>query len=204
VGWRTEWDILEWPETSAKWAEPGNHNPSVGGSNPPAATIFSMDYGTYRGFRGGSGSGGASARASPKAGHPGTGRGHSCHVPCRHLLLCALVPSLGANSINPDRDSPLHGEHHHPNLADRLKSRLSIQAVVRDRSIENEVRDRLRSSLNRGPGGPQEPWFGDQRPVQAFRWSRFGGATSRTDAGATDLRQNWLRRCATPWTTPAS
>jgi hypothetical protein len=39
VGWRTVWDILERPKMSEKCAEPGNHNPLVGGSNPPAATI---------------------------------------------------------------------------------------------------------------------------------------------------------------------
>ena len=41
------------------------------------------------------------------------------------------------------------------NLDDALKSRLRIQAAVHGRSMEDEARDILRSSLNREPQAPK-------------------------------------------------
>ncbi len=41
------------------------------------------------------------------------------------------------------------------NLDDSLKSRLRIQAAVHGRSMEDEARDILRSSLNQEPHGPK-------------------------------------------------
>jgi plasmid stability protein len=41
------------------------------------------------------------------------------------------------------------------NLDDSLKSRLRIQAAVHGRSMEDEARDILRSSLNQEPRGPK-------------------------------------------------
>ena len=41
------------------------------------------------------------------------------------------------------------------NLDDSLKSRLRIQAAIHGRSMEDEARDILRSSLNRQPRGPK-------------------------------------------------
>ena len=41
------------------------------------------------------------------------------------------------------------------NLDDSLKSRLRIQAAVHGRSMEDEARDILRSSLNQEPQGPK-------------------------------------------------
>jgi plasmid stability protein len=41
------------------------------------------------------------------------------------------------------------------NLADSLKSRLRIQAAVHGRSMEDEARDILRTSLNQEPPGPK-------------------------------------------------
>jgi plasmid stability protein len=41
------------------------------------------------------------------------------------------------------------------NLDDSLKSRLRIQAAVHGRSIEDEARDILRSSLNQASQGPK-------------------------------------------------
>jgi plasmid stability protein len=42
------------------------------------------------------------------------------------------------------------------NLDDSLKSRLRIQAAVHGRSIEDEARDILRSSLNHEPPRPKD------------------------------------------------
>ena len=41
------------------------------------------------------------------------------------------------------------------NLDDSLKSRLRIQAAVHGRSMEDEARDILRTSLNQEPRGPK-------------------------------------------------
>ena len=41
------------------------------------------------------------------------------------------------------------------NLDDSLKSRLRFQAAVHGRSMEDEARDILRSSLNQEPQGPK-------------------------------------------------
>ena len=41
------------------------------------------------------------------------------------------------------------------NLDDSLKSRLRIQAAIHGRSMEDEARDILRSSLNQEPRGPK-------------------------------------------------
>ena len=41
------------------------------------------------------------------------------------------------------------------NLDDSLKSRLRIQAAIHGRSMEDEARDILRSSLNQEPQGPK-------------------------------------------------
>lgn len=41
------------------------------------------------------------------------------------------------------------------NLDESLKSRLRIQAAVHGRSMEDEARDILRSSLNQEPQGPK-------------------------------------------------
>ena len=41
------------------------------------------------------------------------------------------------------------------NLDDALKSRLRVQAAVHGRSMEEEARDILRSSLNQEPRGPK-------------------------------------------------
>ena len=74
------------------------------------------------------------------------------------------------------------------NLDESLKSRLCIQAAVHGRSMEDEAREILRSSLNQEPQGAKEPWHGDQRPVQALRWLRHAGGAPRTDSQAADLR----------------
>ena len=70
----------------------GNYNPLVGGSNPPAATIYIKGLRgaarLLRGVRIGRGFTGA----SPKAGHPGTVRGHSCYVPHRGLVATPETP----------------------------------------------------------------------------------------------------------------
>jgi plasmid stability protein len=43
------------------------------------------------------------------------------------------------------------------NLDDSLKSRSRIQAAIRGRSMEDEAREILRSSLNQEPPGPPGP-----------------------------------------------
>jgi antitoxin FitA len=97
----------------------GNHNPLVGGSNPPAATIY------INGLRGAAHPSGASENirgftgASPTAGHP-------------------RIASITIRNLN-----------------EPLKSRLRIQAEVRGRSMEDEARDILRSSLNQEQQGPK-------------------------------------------------
>jgi antitoxin FitA len=56
--------------------------------------------------------------------------------------------------INADRGEPV-ATITIRNLDDSLKSRLRIQAAVHGRSMEDEARDILRSSLNQEPRGPK-------------------------------------------------
>jgi len=62
--------------------------------------------------------------------------------------------SIAYNRINVDRGDPVASITIR-NLDDSLKSRLRIQAAVHGRSMEEEARDILRSSLNREPPEPR-------------------------------------------------
>ena len=73
------------------------------------------------------------------------------------------------------------------NLDGSLKSRLRIQAAVHGRSMEDEARDILRSSLNQEPQEPKN--LGTA--INAL-FKPFGGlarGAPRTDARAADLRR---------------
>ena len=56
------------------------------------------------------------------------------------------------------------------NIEDSLKSRLRIQAAFHGRSMEDEARDILRSTLNREPARP-----GNLAASIRARFSRLGG-----------------------------
>ena len=67
------------------------------------------------------------------------------------LAWCAII---AYNPINADRGESVASITIR-NLDESLKSRLRIQAAVHGRSMEDEARDILRSSLNQEPQGPK-------------------------------------------------
>jgi plasmid stability protein len=80
---------------------------------------------------------------------PGTGRSQrpeECWIDLR---------TIAYNPINADTGGTVASITIR-NLDDALKSRLRIQAAVHGRSMEDEARDILRSSLNREPPGPKQ------------------------------------------------
>jgi antitoxin FitA len=65
-----------------------------------------------------------------------------------------LPAIIACNPINDIRANPVASITIR-NLDDSLKSRLRIQAAVHGRSMEDEARDILRSSLNQAPQEPK-------------------------------------------------
>jgi plasmid stability protein len=65
-----------------------------------------------------------------------------------------LPAIIAYNPINAIRGAPVASITIR-NLDDSLKSRLRVQAAVHGRSMEDEARDILRSSLNQEPQGPK-------------------------------------------------
>jgi len=72
------------------------------------------------------------------------------------------------------------------NLDTSLKSRLWIQATIHGRSMEDEARDILRSSLNRELAPPRN-LATDIRAVRAAWRRRASGGAARSDARAADV-----------------